>query len=165
MSRSPVNSLPASDEAVVARSVARALGQLRTQDHRITVARRAVIETLARQPGHPSAAELSAEIENRYPGIHLATVYRSLEVLTELGVVTHVHLSHGATAYHLTGNAGEHVHAQCRVCGRVYDLPANMLDEIRNRLASEHSFDLDPHHVALSGTCQTCAQEPSMGSD
>lgn len=146
------------NEEFVADALSRAIVRLREQDHRITGARRAVIETLARQDGHPSAVELSAEIEHRYPGIHLATVYRTLEVLSELGVVTHVHMSHGATAYHLadTGSSEEHLHAQCRLCGRVYDLPANMLDDIRARLASENGFELDPNHVALSGACRAC---------
>ena len=148
------------DDDVVARSVALAIERLRQQDHRITGARRAVIETLARRDGHPSAAELTAEIENRYPGVHLATVYRTLEVLTDLGVVTHVHMSHGATAYHLagTGSAEAHLHAQCRICGRVIDLPANTLDQIRSRLAIDNDFDLDPNHVALSGACRTCTE-------
>ena len=146
------------DEEFVARAVASAVLRLREQDHRITGARRAVIETLARHDGHPSAVELSAEIEHRYPGVHLATVYRTLEVLTELGVVTHVHMTHGATAYHLAGIGGakEHLHAQCRVCGEVVDLPADLLDQIRARLASDNDFDLDPTHVALSGVCSAC---------
>lgn len=157
---SPTVSSGRRDDDVVARSVARAIERLREQDHRITGARRAVIETLARQNGHPSAVELSAEIEHRYPGVHLATVYRTLEVLTELGVVTHVHMSHGATAYHLagTGSSEEHLHAQCRICGKVFDLPANMLDQIRNRLATDNNFDLDPNHVALSGACMSCKE-------
>ncbi|MET0864405.1 MAG: transcriptional repressor [Nakamurella sp.] len=153
----PVSGKGSGDEAVAV-AVAGAILRLRNQDHRITGARRAVIETLARRGGHPTAPELSAEIEQRYPGIHLATVYRTLEVLTELGVVTHVHMSHGATAYHLAGigSSENHLHAQCRICGRVFDLPADMLDDIRLRLALDNDFDLDPNHVALSGACRSC---------
>jgi Fur family ferric uptake transcriptional regulator len=67
-------------------------------------------------------------------------------------------MSHGATAYHLagTGSSQEHLHVQCRVCGRVLDLPANLLDPIRRRLATDNDFDLDPNHVALSGACRSC---------
>ena len=158
MKASPPLSPGLQDDELVARSVAQAIERLRQQDHRITVARRAVIETLARQDGHPNAVEISAEVERRYPGVHLATVYRTLDVLTVLGVVTHVHMSHGAAAYHLTGTGSgkEHLHAQCRICGRVFDLPANMLDQIRGRLATDNDFDLDPNHVALSGACRGC---------
>lgn len=138
--------------------VVRALGQLRSGGHRVTGARIAVIETLARLDGHPSAEELWSALEHRHPGVHRATVYRTLETLADLGVVTHVHMSHGTTAYHLTGLVAgrEHLHARCRVCGRVFDLPGNLLDPVRRRLARENDFNLDPHHVALSGTCLTC---------
>lgn len=146
------------DDRFVAHALTRAIDQLRAQDHRVTGARRAVIETLARHGGHPNAVELSAEIEKRHPGIHLATVYRTLEVLTELGVVTHVHMGHGAAAYHLSSlvQEQEHLHARCRTCERVFDLPADMLDPIRTRLADESDFVLDPRHVALSGACRAC---------
>jgi Fur family ferric uptake transcriptional regulator len=155
--RPPVTDRPR-DEEFVARALARAVGQLRAQGHRVTGARRAVIETLARHGGHPNAAELSAEIELRHPGVHLTTVYRTLEFLAEQGVVTHVHMGHGATAFHLAGSVDveAHLHARCRICGRVLDLPADLLDPIRLRLADERDFVLDPRHVALSGACQFC---------
>lgn len=139
-------------------AVAQALDQLRSGGHRITGARRAVIETLARVDGHPSAEELWAALEQRHPSVHRATVYRTLETLAEQGVVTHVHMSHGTTAYHLTNPvAGRgHLHARCRACGRVFDLPGDLLDPVRSRLAEESDFELDPRHVALSGTCRSC---------
>ncbi len=139
-------------------AVTRALERLRGQGHRVTNARRVVLETLARRGGHPTADELSAEIEQLHSGVHRATVYRTLEMLSELGEVTHVHMGHGATAYHLASavDGREHLHARCRVCGRVIDLPADLLEPIRSRLTRENDFMLDPRHVALSGACQTC---------
>jgi Fur family ferric uptake transcriptional regulator len=139
-------------------AVTRALERLRRQGHRVTNARRVVLETLARRGGHPTADELCAEIEQRHSGVHRATVYRTLEMLAELGEVTHVHMGHGATAYHLTTSADgqEHLHARCRVCGRVIDLPADLLEPIGRRLTRENDFILDPRHVALSGACKTC---------
>ena len=65
-------------------AITRALERLRTRGHRITMPRRAVIEALAGRDGHPSADELCAEIEQRHPGIHRTTVYRTLETLAEL---------------------------------------------------------------------------------
>lgn len=85
-------------------------------------------------------------------------MYRTLETLAELGVVTHVHMSHGTTAYHLTSpvDGQGHLHARCRACGRVFDLPGDLLDPVRRQLAQESDFELDPRHVALSGTCRSC---------
>lgn len=153
-----IEPVPAQRDNAGASAGARAVEQLRVQGQRLTVTRRAVIEALARADGHPSAEELCAQIAPRLPGVHRATVYRTLETLADLGVVTHVHMGHGATAYHLAGHVAgqEHLHAHCRGCGRILDLPSDLLDPIRRRLAREDDFLLDPRHVALSGTCRAC---------
>ncbi|WP_026874456.1 Fur family transcriptional regulator [Jiangella gansuensis] len=139
-------------------AVERALTMLRSGGHRITGARHAVIETLATIDGHPSAEQLSEQVRTLHPTVHRATVYRTLETLAALGVVTQVHLAGNATTYHLAGDATghHHLHASCRVCGRIIDLPSDLLDPITRRLAEERDFALDPPHIALSGTCHTC---------
>jgi Fe2+ or Zn2+ uptake regulation protein len=83
-------------------------------------------------------------------------VYRTLDALSELGVIQHLHLGHGGTAYHLADDDHDHVHAQCRVCGSVEDLPANLLDGVAEQVALRSGFRLDPGHVALSGVCREC---------
>ncbi len=147
-------------EPRVGQAVDRALGRLRDKGHRVTTPRRVVIEALVRSEGHPSADELCVDIERRHPGVHRTTVYRTLEMLTDLGQVTHVHMGHGATAYHLAGSGADHghLHARCQVCRRVFDLPEDLLEPIRSRLALDSDFLLDPRHVALSGTCRTCSE-------
>ncbi|PSL08217.1 Fur family ferric uptake transcriptional regulator [Haloactinopolyspora alba] len=140
-------------------AVRRALQRLRAGGHRVTGARRAVIEVLAEAAGgHPSAEQLCGRVSERYPAVHRATVYRTLERLASLGVITHVHVGGAATTYHLAGAAGrhEHLHASCRACGRIIDLPGDLLEPVRERLAAENAFDLEPPHVALSGTCHAC---------
>ncbi len=130
---------------------------LRSRGQRVTRPRIAVVEALARLHGHPSAEQVAAEVATAAPGVHRATVYRTLEKLADLGVVTHVHMSHGTTAYHLSDAHGEpHLHARCLVCGRVLDLPPDLLDGARDRVADEVGFDLDTGHVALSGRCADC---------
>ena len=94
------------------------------------------------------------------PSVHRASVYRALEALSQLGVVQHVHAGHGLTTYHLMPAVGPHPHAQCRACGTVYDLPEDLLDAVAGRLARQDGFVLDTGHVALSGTCATCAASP-----
>ncbi|CAM3186670.1 Fur family transcriptional regulator [Saccharomonospora xinjiangensis] len=134
------------------------LDQLRSQGQRITGARRAVVETLAHIGGHPSAEELLHRVRQRYPTVHRATVYRTLDTLSELGVVTHVHLGDGASTYHLALGPAHpgHLHAKCRECGRIVDLPGDLLGPVADRLAREREFELDPAHVALSGRCGGC---------
>jgi Fe2+ or Zn2+ uptake regulation protein len=72
-------------------------------------------------------------------------------------VVQHVHLGHGATAYHLATTKG-HLHAQCRMCGDVIDLPRSVLDDAGRAIEEATGFRLDPDHMALSGTCSRCAR-------
>jgi Fur family transcriptional regulator, ferric uptake regulator len=139
-------------------AVERALEKLRSGGHRVTGPRHAVIETLAHIEGHPSAEQLSERVRVRHPTVHRATVYRTLETLATLGVVTQVHVGGRATTYHLSDDASGHghLHASCRVCGRIIDLPADLLDPVTRRMADEWGFALDPRHVALSGVCDAC---------
>lgn len=137
--------------------VGRAVEHLRSSGQRATVARRAVVEALAGH-GHPNVDAVFAAVDAKTPGVHLATVYRTLDTLVELGLVTHVHVSHGPPVYHLhePGGALEHLHAQCRVCKDVLDVPADVLAEARSLLAHDQTFTLDANHVALSGVCGRC---------
>ena len=91
--------------------------------------------------------------------VHLSTVYRTLDALTELGVVVHVHVPGGSTRYTLADAEPLHVHAQCLNCQRLIDLPAEIMIDLADQLRRSHSFVLDPGHVALSGTCSDCLTE------
>jgi Fe2+ or Zn2+ uptake regulation protein len=137
-------------EAVAAR--------LRARGERMTGPRRAVLTALAGRTEHLSVDEVVSAVTAVDPSVHRASVYRTLEALSELGVVQHVHVGHGRTAYHLVGNDGGHLHAQCRSCGAVRDLPGDLLDGTARRLATEFGFVLDADHVALSGQCAPCAE-------
>ncbi|WP_380169051.1 Fur family transcriptional regulator [Jannaschia sp. R86511] len=130
--------------------------RLRACGLHLTEPRRAVLAVLAEQGGHLSAEHVVAQVALMAPGVHRASVYRSLEALTDAGIVQHVHLGHGATAYHLTDDAGEHLHLQCDGCGVVLDAPVALLGPVRRRLLRDQGFVLDAAHVALSGTCERC---------
>jgi Fur family ferric uptake transcriptional regulator len=132
--------------------------RLRARGERMTGPRRAVVSALAAQTSHVTAEELVGVVAAVDPRVHRASVYRSLEALTALGVVQHIHVGHGPTAYHLVGAIGVHPHAQCRTCGTLVDLPAGLLDDVAARLRAETGFTLDATHMALSGQCATCAQ-------
>ena len=135
---------------------------LRARGERMTGPRRAVLAVLAERADHLSAEAVVDSLAGRDAGAHRASVYRTLEALTELGVVQHVHVGHGGTAYHLVRPGGRHLHAQCRRCGTVYDLPSDLLDGVATTLAGEHAFVLDAGHVALSGTCTECPSDPLL---
>jgi Fur family ferric uptake transcriptional regulator len=131
---------------------------LRSRGERITTPRLAVLSVLLHRPGHLSAEQIVAAVAQDEPAVHRASVYRALEMLTQIEVVAHVHLGHGGTAYHLaTPHQSAHLHAQCDECGRVIDLPSDALEGATADISARTGFQLDPRHVALSGRCADCA--------
>lgn len=132
---------------------------------RSTPARRAVLEVIGTTSEHLSADQIAVAVADRSPDVHRATVFRTLERLVSLGVVAHVHLPHGATTYHLREPQERmHLHLLCRGCGEVFDADADLLDEVRDRLAAASGFALQPDHTALSGRCARCQGESARGA-
>jgi Fur family ferric uptake transcriptional regulator len=156
----PSRSDPRSPEAAEVQAVIdNVAAMLRARGERMTGPRRAVLTVLAQKGEHLSADAVLEGVACYDPSVHRASVYRTLEALSDLGVVQHVHVGHGGTAYHLVRDGGRHLHAQCRACGAVHDLPTDLLDEVAARLSRRHAFVLDAGHVALSGMCRSCAKE------
>src|SRR5450631_1850021 len=88
---------------------------LRDRGERMTGPRKAVLGVLAAHGGHVGAEDVVAAVAAVDPSVHRASVYRTLEALSDLGVVQHVHIGHGGTAYHLVREPGTHLHAQCLI--------------------------------------------------
>jgi Fur family ferric uptake transcriptional regulator len=132
------------------------LDRLRSQGVRVTAARRLVLAELVRRgAGHPSAEQIARRVQRTNPELHLSTIYRTLEVLEELGLVMRASLGEGATTYHLAGD--RHHHAVCESCGAVIELPESVLAPVVRRLARDHGFTAAPRHVTITGLCANCA--------
>jgi Fur family transcriptional regulator, ferric uptake regulator len=131
------------------------LSQLRERGGRVTAPRRAIIGALLDAGEHVTAEELVEAVKVVDPEIHLSTVYRTLEALTELGVVNHVHLGHGPAVYHLSDDA--HYHLVCYDCGSIIELPPDAFDTLGHRFERDYGFRLDARHFALGGHCRQCA--------
>jgi Fur family ferric uptake transcriptional regulator len=128
---------------------------LRSRGLRLTAQRQLVLEAVYAL-GHATPDQVHAKVAETAAGVNITTVYRTLELLEELGLVTHAHLSHGATTYH--GVAEEqHVHLVCRSCHQVDDVPGSMLDQLSGDLSDARGFTVDVGHVALFGVCAACA--------
>jgi Fur family ferric uptake transcriptional regulator len=130
--------------------------RLHARGERMTRPRQAVLGVLADDRGHLSAEEIVAVVAERDSSVHRASVYRTLEALTHLGVVQHVHVSHGPTVYHLVDGDSGHLHLQCTSCGDISDAPSTLLLGVAGELDQAYDFTLDLGHVALSGLCSTC---------
>jgi Fur family ferric uptake transcriptional regulator len=104
---------------------------------------------------HATPEQICASVQRLAPAVNITTVYRTLDLLERLGVVRHTHLGHGAPNYSVREH--EHVHLVCHWCGKVEEVPAQVLDTLGQRLLADHGFQLDATHVALSGSCAECA--------
>jgi Fur family transcriptional regulator, ferric uptake regulator len=128
--------------------------QLRARGFRLTPQRQLVLQAVV-SLGHATPDEIAEEVRRTAPGVNISTVYRTLELLEELGLVTHAHLGHGAPTYHAADDA-DHLHLVCRVCGGIEEMPPDVLDEAVQRIARDHGFVVDVGHFAIFGTCSAC---------
>jgi Fur family ferric uptake transcriptional regulator len=124
------------------------------QGARITPTLRDVLTVLASGHDHLTAGDVVEQLRSRGQRAQVSTVYRTLERLSAWGLVEHVHLGHGALAYHLLPEP--HAHVVCEGCGAVVDVPGSVLRPLANRLQRDHAFTLRTGHVALSGWCESC---------
>ena len=129
--------------------------KLRGSGYRLTPQRElilAAVDTL----GHATPDEVLAEVRRHASAVNASTVYRTLEVLEELGLVRHAHLSDRAPTYH-TVTDHEHFHLVCRNCQRVVSVEPDMLDSLADGLRDAHGFVLDVGHLTVFGHCVDCS--------
>jgi Fur family ferric uptake transcriptional regulator len=128
--------------------------ELREKGYRLTPQRELVLEAVTTL-GHATPDDICAEVQKTASGVNISTVYRSLELLEELGLVRHAHLGHGAPTYHPAGHDA-HLHLVCRDCGEVSEVDVEVADGLVARLRGEHGFDTDVEHFAIYGRCRSC---------
>lgn len=122
---------------------------------RLTPQRIMVVDALHSVDQHISAEEIYAKVRAQYPYANISTIYRTLELLKELGLVTEISLGDGRTRYHPV-EKGHHHHLICNNCGKIIDLPESTLIPLAENLAHDYSFKADLKHLAIFGTCADC---------
>ncbi len=127
---------------------------LRAGGYRVTPQRQLVLEAVTRLD-HATPEEIFADVHKRARGVNVSTIYRTLELLEQLGLVTHTHLGHGAPRYHLAADAG-HVHLVCSECGRIIQVEPEVVDPLIKALEDEHGFETDVGHLTVFGRCAQC---------
>ena len=128
--------------------------ELSAKGYRLTPQRQLVLESVGAL-GHATPEEIATAVRRTASGLNISTVYRTLELLEELGLVRHTHLGHGAPTYSVAGD-DDHVHLVCRDCGGVEEASATLIANVVTRLAKEKGFSVDVGHFALFGRCQDC---------
>ena len=133
--------------------------ELRARGYRLTPQRQLVLEAVA-ENGHATPEELAIAVRRTASGCNISTVYRTLELLEDLGLVKHSHLGHGAPTYSMAGTE-DHVHLVCRECEGVEEVPADVVAEVVVRMSEERGFVVDVGHFTLFGRCRAC--QASLG--
>ena len=133
------------------------LQTLREKGYRLTPQRMMVLEAIEGSDDHISAEEIHAKARSKYPYINISTVYRTLDLLKEQGLVIETDLGGGRFLYHPVGKAHHH-HLVCRKCGSVTDIDASMFHRLHEELTARHGFDAEFEHIAIFGTCAKCRQ-------
>jgi Fur family transcriptional regulator, ferric uptake regulator len=129
--------------------------RLRAEGMRWTPQRRILIEVLSSTDGHVTGAELVERCRERDPSTIPSTVYRTLDVLEELGFVSHSHAADGREEYHVLPDA-EHGHLHCVECGRTWEIPAAEATSLLRGLERARGFAVDVTHLSIAGQCEDC---------
>lgn len=138
----------------------RIIKRLREGGGRVTSSRRLIVEAmLAGGDHHLTAADIVARMRRDDPDFHESTVYRTLERLTELGVVRPVQLTPGAIVFHLVEWADHHNHLVCDDCGTVVEVRADLLDVVARVVDRDHRFHLQTEAATLRGRCAACQRK------
>jgi Fur family ferric uptake transcriptional regulator len=136
--------------------------RLRGSGYRLTPQRELILAAVERL-GHATPDEVLAEVRTHSSAVNISTVYRTLEVLEELGLVRHAHLSDRAPTYHSV-TEHEHFHLVCRNCRGVTSVDVEVAAPLVAALAESHGFEPVLGHLTVFGRCRDClalADEPA----
>ncbi|WP_300681270.1 Fur family transcriptional regulator [Nocardioides sp.] len=132
--------------------------ELRAKGYRLTPQRELILAAVDRL-GHGTPDEIFAEVSTTASAINISTVYRTLEVLEELGLVRHLHLSDRAPTYHSVTGGPVHFHLLCRNCGQVISVDAEKAAEFAAMLSEGFGFTADVAHLTIFGAHDHCPEE------
>jgi len=136
---------------------------LRARGYRLTPQRQLVLQAVDTL-GHATPEHVLTEVRRTAAGVNISTVYRTLDLLEELGLVTHTHLGHGAPRYHLAAEA-QHVHLVCRDCEKVTEPDVSLAAPFVESLRASHGFETDVKHFAIFGRCADCCRKTGPTED
>ena len=124
---------------------------------RNTIQRSLVLEAVNKLQCHATADEVYAEISKDHPTISKATIYRNLNVLSELGEIRRLEIPGSADRYdHIIRN---HCHVKCKGCGRVFDVDMDFVGGLESGIRDTHGFDFTGYDIIFHGVCPECKKK------
>ena len=136
--------------------------ELRQKRRKLTRPRRAVLDVIARSQRHLTPAEVYHKAKAKYPKLGLTTVYRTLDLLVELGYIQRIHLEQGCHSYAATAREHGH-HLVCSECGRAEEFADCDLEPLMQALRAKTGYEIDVHMLELMGRCPMC-RDKALGA-
>ncbi len=134
--------------------------RLQARQHKMTPQRQIVLQIFLDHPGeHLSAEDVHGILRDNKSEIGLATVYRSLELLSELGILQKMEFGDGCSRYEVNTtdpSSHHHHHLICTKCGRVFEFEDDLLDDLEKDIAEKSGFKIEDHQVKFFGICKEC---------
>jgi Fur family ferric uptake transcriptional regulator len=125
--------------------------------YRLTPQRMMVVEALHSKESHISAEEIFEQLKAKYPYANISTVYRTLELLKELGLAAEIDIGDGLLRYHAIEN-GRHHHLVCNKCGKMIELSESEFFPLEKSIMKNQGFKADLTHLAIFGLCSSCQE-------
>ncbi len=136
---------------------------LRKERHlRMTRQRQGILEELRKTDTHPSADEIFSRVRRHMPRISLGTVYRNLEILSELGEIQTIEMAGSLKRF--DGIAENHYHIRCLICDRLVDAPLTVSAELENAVQAQTDFRICGHKLEFTGICPDCRRRQKPGA-
>ena len=132
-------------------------GRLRAAGFKVTPQRLAVYNMLSHTKVHPNADTIYKELQPLYPTMSLATVYKALSILCDLGLAQELNV--GEDAFRYDADTSHHPHVRCTKCGRVDDVPALKTKGVYQEVTRETGYALTDHQIYFFGVCPECQEK------
>jgi Fur family ferric uptake transcriptional regulator len=133
---------------------------LREKGYRLTPQRELVLKAVD-ELGHATPDEVLAKVREQSSAVNISTVYRTLELLEELEMVRHTHITDRAPTYH-SRTTPDHVHLVCRTCGKVFEAQPDEFTPLSEALKDKHHFTADMGHLTVFGRCGGCDEKEKL---
>lgn len=135
-------------------------GKLKKKGYKFTPQRKAILDVVAEHPGqHLSSEEIYDLVKVSSPEIGLATVYRTVQLLVELDVLSKLNLDDGFVRYEIDNHDEEqhhHHHLICSECGKIIEVREDLLDSLEQEIEKKYTFLIKDHKLKFFGICETC---------
>jgi len=129
---------------------------LRREGYKLTGPRLAIIDYMTREKGHPDVQAIYRGIRSEYPGIGMATVYRTVEILVKTGILKALVLKNNQVRYELNRPGDHHHHLVCKACGEIAEFGSCNFKSISGEIEEVSRFRIEEHTLEAYGHCPEC---------